>query len=56
MALRLTLKREEIMTMVLKTLLTGVAALLLATGTAHTVEIPKQYRGAWCETEWRTIY
>jgi hypothetical protein len=23
---------------------------------AHAVEIPKQYRGAWCETKWQTIY
>ena len=22
----------------------------------HAVEIPKQYRGAWCETRWQTIY
>jgi hypothetical protein len=28
-----------------KLLLTGIAALFLATGTAHAVEIPKQYRG-----------
>jgi hypothetical protein len=39
-----------------KVFLTSIAALLLATGTAHAVEIPKQYRGAWCETKWRTIY
>jgi hypothetical protein len=39
-----------------KFLLTGIAALLLATGTAHAVEIPKQYRGAWCDTKWPTIY
>jgi hypothetical protein len=38
------------------TILTGVAALLLATGTAHAVEIPKQYRGEWCLTQWQTIY
>jgi hypothetical protein len=37
-------------------LLTSVAALFLVTGTAHSVEIPKQYRGAWCETKWQTIY
>jgi hypothetical protein len=23
---------------------------------AHAVEIPKQYRGAWCETKWQNIY
>jgi hypothetical protein len=39
-----------------KTLLTGIAALFLATGTAHAVEIPKQYRGVWCHTRWDTIY
>jgi hypothetical protein len=39
-----------------KLLLAGVAVLFLATGAAHAVEIPKQYRGAWCETKWRTIY
>jgi hypothetical protein len=39
-----------------KLLLTSVAALFLATGAARSVEIPKQYRGAWCETNWRTIY
>src|SRR5262245_46280943 len=33
-----------------------IAALFLATGTAHAVEIPKQYRGAWCDTKWPTIY
>jgi hypothetical protein len=40
----------------MKALLSGIAALFLATGTAHAVEIPKQYRGAWCETKWQTIY
>ena len=39
-----------------KLLLVGVAALFLATGAAHAVEIPKQYRGAWCDTKWPTIY
>jgi hypothetical protein len=34
----------------------GIAALFLATGTAHVVEIPKQYRGEWCATKWKTIY
>jgi hypothetical protein len=34
----------------------SIAALLLATGTAHAVEIPKQYRGEWCNTKWKTIY
>jgi hypothetical protein len=34
----------------------SVAALFLATGTAHVVEIPKQYRGEWCATKWKTIY
>ena len=34
----------------------GIAALFLATGTVHAAEIPKQYRGAWCETKWQTIY
>src|SRR5262249_25338235 len=22
----------------------------------HTAEIPKQYRGEWCATKWKTIY
>jgi hypothetical protein len=39
-----------------KLLLTGIAALFLATGAARAAEIPKQYRGTWCYTEWRTIY
>jgi hypothetical protein len=26
------------------------------TMTAQAAEIPKQYRGTWCYTEWRTIY
>jgi hypothetical protein len=34
----------------------GIAALLLATGTAHAVDIPKQYHGGWCPTKWQTIY
>jgi hypothetical protein len=38
------------------TLLAGVAALFLATGAVHAVEIPKQYRGEWCLTQWQTIY
>jgi hypothetical protein len=29
---------------------------VVTTRAAHAVEIPKQYRGAWCETEWQTIY
>jgi hypothetical protein len=39
-----------------KILITGIAALFLATGTAHAVEIPKQYRGDWCQTKWQTVY
>ena len=39
-----------------KLFLTGIAALFLATGTAHAGEIPKQYRGEWCLTKWGTIY
>jgi hypothetical protein len=42
--------------MITRALITGVAALLLATGTAHAAEIPKQYHGAWCQTKWKTIY
>jgi hypothetical protein len=38
------------------TLLAGVAVLFLATGTAHAAEIPKQYRGLWCQTKWNTIW
>ena len=30
--------------------------LFLATGTVRAVEIPKQYRGDWCQTKWQTIY
>src|SRR5262249_44785227 len=37
-------------------LLAGIAALLLAIGTAHAAEIPKQYHGEWCSTKWDTIY
>jgi len=37
-------------------LLSGIAALFLATGAAHAAEIPKQYHGWWCPTEWKTIY
>jgi hypothetical protein len=37
-------------------LLAGIAALFLATGAAHAVEIPKQYRGVWCGTKWETIH
>jgi hypothetical protein len=33
-----------------------IAALFLATGAAHAVEIPKQYRGFWCPTQWQTVY
>src|SRR5262245_32084243 len=33
-----------------------IAALFLAIGTAHAAEIPKQYRGEWCLTQWKTIY
>jgi hypothetical protein len=36
--------------------LIGIAALFLATVVAHAVEIPKQYRGEWCQTKWQTIY
>jgi hypothetical protein len=39
-----------------KLFLTGIVVLFLVTGTAHAVEIPKQYRGAWCETKWQTVY
>jgi hypothetical protein len=35
--------------------ITGIAALFLSTGTARAVEIPKQYRGDWCQTKWQTI-
>jgi hypothetical protein len=34
----------------------GMLALFLATEAAHAVEIPKQYRGEWCSTQWETIY
>jgi hypothetical protein len=34
----------------------GIAVLLMATSAAHAAEIPKQYRGTWCYTEWQTIY
>jgi len=39
-----------------KLLLTGIAVLLLATGTAQAVEIPKQYRGAWCPTNNKPLH
>jgi hypothetical protein len=38
------------------TIVSSIAALFLATGAAHAVEIPKQYHGQWCATEWNTIY
>src|SRR5947207_15520286 len=31
-----------------KVLLTGVAALFLATGTAHADVVPKKFLGTWC--------
>jgi hypothetical protein len=31
-----------------KVLLTGIAALLLATGTAHADTLPKEMLGSWC--------
>jgi hypothetical protein len=33
-----------------------IVVLFLVTGTAHAVEIPKQYRGDWCQTKWQTVY
>src|SRR5262245_1399315 len=44
------------MTNVKRLRLLSVAALFLATGTGHAVEIPKQYRGDWCQSKWQTIY
>jgi len=40
-----------------KLFLSGIAALsVLSASAACAVEIPKQYRGAWCQTKWKTIY
>src|SRR5262249_31985238 len=39
-----------------KLLLTSIATLFLATGTAHAIEIPKQYRGGWCSTKQKDTY
>src|SRR5262245_18218391 len=38
------------------TIFNVAGTLLLATGAAHAVEIPNQYRGDWCQTKWSTIY
>ena len=37
-------------------LILGLAILMTSVVAAAAAEIPKQYRGAWCDTQWRTIY